>query len=168
MCSIWQESYICEAKWLLYKIRMDFEFKLLVKWNKFVLELLRQIFLKTQLLLWEGHKFLYYVKWKSPHLFTFSRNCTCSIYEYMCSSKCWWNCHSLQFLLFSCVYVLIIFLHQTAFGLLSCRVIHRCLSIEFGCCFFSCLLVACIHSQQRKCSALKILRVELNHSLPET
>lgn len=41
------------------------------------------------MLLWEGHKFLCYVKWKSPHLLTFSRNSTCSFHEYMWSSKCW-------------------------------------------------------------------------------
>lgn len=73
-----------------------------------------------------------------------------------------------NFYYFFCLSILIPFLNQTAFVLLSHRVTHRYPSTEFDCWSFSCSLVACIHSQQRKCSALKILRVELNHSLPET
>lgn len=46
------------------------------------------------------------------------------------------NCHLLQFLLFSRLSVLISFLNQTAFVLLSLRVTHRYLSTEFDCCSF--------------------------------
>lgn len=161
MCSIWQESYICEAKWLFYKIRMGFEFKLLVG------------ALKQDRSSWKHSCFFEkatnFCTVENPFTYSLSPGILQAHFMNICVlQNVGGNCPVLQFLLFSCVYVLIIFLHQTAFGLLSCRVIHRYLSIEFGCCFFSSSLVECIHSQQWKCSALKILRVELNHSLPET
>lgn len=117
---------------------MDFEFKLLVKRNKFGLELLS----KTELIENSGASLRrplisVLCKVEIPSLIHLLQELCIIHFMNMCVlQNVEGNCRLLQFLLFSCIYVLIPFLNQTAFGLVSCGVIHRYLSIEFGCCSF--------------------------------